>query len=139
MADAPDASDPWASTESIITNIIGSDDPWGDTTDSAPNAATNSKYPYVNVSVSTAPAPDRIPEQDFTGFNSERLTMLDGSEEGEDESARVEEPTLTYASRGRGENAVELPFNRLDMMNNAKEASGRKVTENDESEISEEE
>jgi hypothetical protein len=65
--------------------------------------------------------------------------MLDGSEEGEDESARVQKPTLTYASTGRGENAVELPFNRRDRRKNAKETSGRKVTENNELEISEEE
>ena len=63
--------------------------------------------------------------------------MLDASEECEDEGASVQEPV--YASRSRGENAIELPFNHLARINNIKETSVRKDAIDDESEISEEE
>jgi hypothetical protein len=86
---------------------------------------------------SVSSAPNYALEQGFTGINSERLAMLDASEECEDERVSVQEPV--YASRGRGENAVELPFNRLARMNNTKETSVRKDAKDDESEISEEE
>jgi len=86
----------------------------------------------ANVSVSSAP--NHALEQDFTGINSERFAMLDASE---DEGVSVQEPV--YASRGRGENAIELPFNRLARINNIKETSVRKDAIDDESEISEEE
>lgn len=65
--------------------------------------------------------------------------MLDANDECEDDPVPVQEPIPTYASRGRGENAIELPFNRLDRMNNAKETSVVNVARDEESEISEEE
>jgi hypothetical protein len=78
-------------------------------------------------------APNHAPERDFTGINSERLAMLHASDEYQAET--TQEPT--YSNRGRGENAVELPFNRLAMINNLKETLGQKITNDDEFEISE--
>lgn len=60
--------------------------------------------------------PGSPPKQHFTSINSERLAMLDAGEESEEEIIQES----TYA-RGKGENAVELPFNRLEMTKNTKE------------------
>lgn len=59
----------------------------------------------------------------------------DAGEESEEET--IQQPT--NASKGKGENAVELPFNRLARLNDEKEMSEIKWAVNDEIEISEEE
>ena len=136
MAGAQDATDPWASTGSAIVNPTGSNDPWADASSAFISTASPdfvSSQAQSMASVTTAP--NQPPDQDFTGVNSERLEMLDASEECEDEA--VQEPI--YPNRGKGENAVELPFNRLAMMNKGKETPVRKVAQDEESEISEEE
>lgn len=140
MAGGPDATDPWASwaswasTDSALVNATSSNDPRAGTSSAFISTASSD---FINdqaqsmASVTTASNPP--PEQDFTGINSERLAMLDANA-CEDET--VQEPIC--ASGGKGENAVELPFNRL-AMNNTKETSAREATKDEESEISEEE
>jgi hypothetical protein len=118
MVDAQDATDSWADTSSAFISTVSSD--------------FISSQAQSMASVTTAP--NRAPKQDFEGINSERLGMLNASEECEDETIQGS----TYSSRGKGENAVELPFNRLAMMNNTG-ISVRKVAKDDDSEISEEE
>jgi hypothetical protein len=159
----------WTSTVPLGTNTNTLDDSWAPRTSSddahtntpsqaiGPWTDISSAFPsttesdfissqiqtqsITSISATTAPGSPfkqkSIQKDAFSGLNSARLAMLNGGDDDFEQEAVIEQPT--YASKGKGENAVELPFNRLARMHEAKETGEMKKIRDDEMDISEEE